>query len=187
MDILQYTEYVNTHTDEIATYVDECFEQSKDFIKTKLIREIREYLSPIPFHYVRRYNHDPYDDSGILVRDGYVTLDQTITEFLQNEYSGNKEATYVSRMGWYYRTYEDELQDLTIEISAEIMRLAIRRYIENQFNACLSDNDFEDIWDTCDSCDEIYDNCVASDFFSSFSAIEFTDIGEMQLSNILKS
>lgn len=186
MDNSKYIDYVNTHVEEIAAYVDECFEQSKDSIKEKLIRLVRDYLSPVPIHYVIKNDHNPYDSSGILVEQGYVSLDQTVKEFLQNEYSGNKEATYTSGMGWNYNTYEDELHYDTMDIASNIMFSAICKYIEDQFHVSLSDEEFEDIVDSCGDFDEIYDNCIANEFFFGTSAVEFVGIENMLLKDIIK-
>lgn len=90
MDNSKYIDYVNTHVDEIAVYVDECFEQSKDSIKEKLICLIRDYLSPVPIHYVIKNDHNPYDSSGILVDQGYVSLDQTVKNFWRMSIVGIK-------------------------------------------------------------------------------------------------
>lgn len=186
MDNSRYIDYVNTHVDEIAVYVDECFEQSKDSIKEKLICLIRDYLSPVPIHYVIKNDHNPYDSSGILVEQGYVSLDQTVKEFLEDEYSGNKEATYTSGMGWNYNTYEYELHYKTINIAADIMFPAICRYIEDHFHVSLSDEEFEDIVDSCGDFDRIYDNCVATDFFFGTPAVEFVGIENMLLKDIVE-
>lgn len=186
MDNSKYIDYVNSHVDEITAYVDKCFEQSKDFIKIKLIRLIRDYLSPIPIHYVIKNDYDPYDSSGILIEQGYVSLDQTVKEFLQNEYSGNKEATYTSGMGWDYNTYGHELHYETINIAADIMYSAICRYIEDQFHVSLSDEEIEDIHDSCEDFDRIYDNCIANEFFFGTPAVEFVGIENMLLKDIVK-
>ena len=186
MDNSKYVDYVNSHIDEIAEYVNECFKQSKDFIRAKLIRQIRDYLSPIPIHYIEKDDNNPYDCSGALVEDGYISLNQTVTDFLQNEYSGNKEATYISGMGWSYNTYEDELHYYTIELAAEIMFPAIRRYIENGLNEVLSDDKFDTIKTSCGEFDEIYDNCIANEFFFCQPAIDFCGIGNIQLDNLIK-
>ena len=61
MDNSKCVEYVNSHVDEIAGYVNECFDQSKEFIKARLIRRIRDELSPTPVHYEIKYVYDPYD------------------------------------------------------------------------------------------------------------------------------
>ena len=92
----KYIEYVDSNTEKIASYVNSCFEQSKDFIRAKLIREIRGYIIPPPVHYVWEYDGNPYDCSGIIVENGVIDLNQTVKEFLENEYSGNQEPTFTN-------------------------------------------------------------------------------------------
>lgn len=183
----EYVEFVNSHTSEIAAYVNECFSLSKDYIRVKLIRKIKEYITPLPIHYVwQEDDWNPYDCSGKIVQEGLISLNQTVDEFLENEYSGNKEATYISGMGFSYNTYGDELHYDIIEIAYEIMICSIRRYIEQAFNILLTDEDLEDISIECREFDDIYDDCIASDFFSYESAVEFVGIGGMKLSELGK-
>lgn len=186
MDISIYIEYVNSNVEDIANYVNTCFETSKDFLKMKLITEIRKYIYPLPIHYLWKPDENPYDCSGIIVEDGFINPNQTVIEFLENEYSGNKEATYISGMGWRYNTYEDELFSYTIELAADIMFPAICKCIEKEFSVSLSEDDFEQIKESCGEFDEIYDNCIASDFFFASLAIEFTGIENMKLTAIQK-
>lgn len=184
MNNSKYVEYVNSHVEEIAKYVNDCFEESKDSIREELIEIISGYLTPIPTHYVHEDDDNPYDHSGVIVEDGDVSLDQTISDFLENEYSGNQEATFMSHMGWNYNTYGDELSDETIRIAGDIMFPAIKRYIEKHFNISLSDEEFEDIRFKC--FDSIYDECIASDFFFVAPAIEFVNIGNIKLTDIVE-
>ncbi|WP_026506220.1 hypothetical protein [Butyrivibrio sp. NC3005] len=186
MDNSKCVEYVNSHVDEIAGYVNECFDQSKEFIKARLIRRIRDELSPTPVHYEIKYVYDPYDHSGILVEDGYISLEQTVGEFLENEYSGNKKATYESGRGWNYLTYGDEISYDTLDMASDIMFSAIRRHIENHFGENLSDDELEDIRESCSDFDDIYVDCKAYDFFCSMGAAEFVGIEDMQLKDIVK-
>lgn len=185
MDNIQiYINFINTKNDKIAEYVNECFYSSKDFIKEKLIEQIRKYLTPLPIHYEWEDDGCPYDISGQIRPNGKISLNQTISEFLENEYSGNKEATYISGMGFYYNSYGDELSYFTTKIAAEIMFSAIQKYIENHFYITISEEEFQLIRDKCEGFDDIYDNCLAFDFFSYEPAIEFTDIGNILLSQI---
>lgn len=186
MDNSKYIEFVNTHTDEIASYVDKRFEETKDFIRVKIIKEIRAYLTPVPPHYELKYDGNPYDHSGVLVKNGYISLDQSVMSFLENEYSGNKEATYTSGMGWNYYTYEKELQFSTIDIASSIMFPAIRTYIESSFDINLSDEDFQEIQDACRDFDDIYDHCIASSFFFGTPAVEFVNIENIPLKALIK-
>ena len=179
-----FIKYIEDNNENISKKVNEQFELSKDFIRAKLLREIRDYLSPIPVHYEWAHDGCPYDYSGIIIEDGLVDTDQTISEFLENEYTGSKEATYISGMGFHHRHYGEDLSYLTLEIAGDIMRSSIRMQLKEAFNCKLSDTIFSDIMDICH--DDIYDNCIAYDFFSHEPAIEFVGIGDRKLSQLIK-
>lgn len=185
MDIQQYANYVNSHVEEIARCVDVHFEKNRRQIRSKIVKEIKRYITPLPVHFEIKRDNNPFDCSGVLVEDGNITLNQTVTDFLQNEYTGNKTATYMSGMGWSYDTYEDELGYLTLEIASEIMLSAIRKHIESHYCVKLSDDEFEDIRCACYEFDDIYMACIANEFFSSLEAIKFVGIGDIKLSSFV--
>ncbi len=182
--IEQYGSYIKEHLDEIVKMVDEQFILSKDFIRAKLIKEIKGYLSPIPVHYKWMYDGCPYDRSGILIEDGYVDTNQTVLEFLQNEYNGNKRASFMSGCGFFYDTYGEELSYCTLEIAGDILYCSVRRALEEFYHTNLSDEMFEELMDEWQ--DEIYTNCLADEFFSYELAIEFVNIGDIKLFQLIK-
>lgn len=175
---------VKDHTDAIAERVNEQFQIEKESIREKLLHEIKEYITPIPIHYKWEHDGCPYDDSGILEPNGTVNLNQTIAEFLENEYTGQKVATYISGSGFYYLNYGDELSYLTREIESDILERTTRKYLEELFDERIPDDVFEEI--ICDYHDDIYDNCLAFEFFSYEAAMEFVDIGNMKLSDLVE-
>lgn len=184
-NIQQYANYVNSHVEEIARCVDARFEKDRIQIKGKIVEEIKSYITPLPVHFEIKRDNNPFDRSGVLVEDGDVTLNQTIMDFLQNEYTGNKTATYMSGMGWSYDTYEDELGYLTLEMSYEIMILTIREHIESHYCVKLSDDEFEDIKCACYDFDDIYMDCIANEFCCPLEAIKFVGIGDIKLSSFV--
>ena len=183
-DIVQCAEYVNENVTKIAENVNKKFYRDKDYIKKQLIMTIQSFLSPIPVHYYWVYDGCPYDYSGILVKDGFVSLEQTVDEFLSCEYSGNKESTYISRFGFSYNSYGDELSYVTLDIGIKIMDTCIREQIENHFRRKISEEELECIREECNNFDDIYINCLASEFFSYEVAIAFVDIGKLMLNEI---
>ena len=78
------------------------------------------------------------------------------------------------------------VRQYTLELAADIMLPAIRRCIEMEFSVNLSDDDFEQIKEDCNEFDAIYDNCIASDFFFGYPAIEFAGIENIKLKAIQK-
>ncbi len=186
--ISKYADYVNANSKLIAEYVDDCFEESKNDIKLMMLSKIKTYLTPIPIHYELDYDDyewNPYDHSGVLKPNGYIDLNQTISNFLKEEYSGQREPTFVSCCGWRYNTYDDELNWHLRDMVMGIMYSAIRHCLEFVFDIQISDDEFWDIKD-CDYFEDVEEECLAADvFFSCESMIEFTGIGDMLLSDVI--
>ena len=78
-----YVDYVNSNIDELAKYVNKCFDSAKASIKNTLLDSIKSSLKPLPPHYDWEPGDCPYDHSGIIVQNGFVSLDQTVSEFLE--------------------------------------------------------------------------------------------------------
>lgn len=121
----QCIDYIKQNEDEIAEYVNSLFLAQKDVIREQLLESLAAMLNPIPTHYEWRSNDCPYDYSGELYEDGKVSLEQTVSEFLESEYTGASRATYVSHYGLSYNTYGDSLSDDTLEIGCSPMELKI--------------------------------------------------------------
>ena len=180
----QCIEYINNNYEEIVNAVDTQFTVTKEFITAKILCEVRKYITPIPEHFVWENDGCPYDYSGIIRVDGVVDLNQTLYEFLENELTGAKKATYISNYGFHYTTYGDILSYFTLEIAEYILQKTTKQYLEEKLDVCLSEQEFQDVMDDCH--DIIYDECIASDFFLWEGAIEFLNIGERSLISIAK-
>jgi hypothetical protein len=185
LDISKCAEYINANVDAIAKVVDVRLEESKSDIRKKLVFKLKDYVTPVPVHYVWKYDGDPYDSSGIIVSDGNVDMDQTVQDFLDNEYTGNREATYLSHMGWNYITYGEDLSYDTLAIGNEILLSVIFEHLYAKFGVSLSDDDLFDLRDECNNFDDIYENCLVYEFFMSNAAIEFVGLTDIKLVDVL--
>lgn len=184
----QCIDYIKQNEDEIAEYVNSLFLAQKDVIREQLLESLAAMLNPIPTHYEWRSNDCPYDYSGELYEDGKVSLEQTVSEFLESEYTGASRATYVSHYGLSYNTYGDSLSDNTLEIGCSIMTDGIKDFVQrNAGIPCerFSREEFFDIKTECNEFDPIYDECRASDFFWATAAVEFAGIDKMTLKEVL--
>lgn len=179
----KYIDYIEANYMQMAQNVNKQFELSKEFIRASIIREIKEYLTPIPIHYEWELDDCPYDYSGIIIQDGYISLNQTVSSFLENEYTGDKEATYESGMGFKYWTYGDKLEYLTRNIGEEILQSSVKYQLEQKFDTVISDEIFELVMDC--SHDKVDDYCLSGDFFFCNTAIDFVGIGDMSLRQIV--
>lgn len=170
----QCIDYIKQNEDEIAEYVNSLFLAQKDVIREQILESLAAMLNPIPTHYEWRSNDCPYDYSGELYEDGKVSLEQTVSEFLESEYTGASRATYVSHYGLSYNTYGDSLSDDTLEIGCSIMTDGIKDFVQrNAGIPCerFSREEFFDIKTECNEFDPIYDECRASDFFWATAAV----------------
>ena len=176
----EFTQEVNT--------LHSLFLAQKDVIREQLLESLAAMLNPIPTHYEWRSNDCPYDYSGELYEDGKVSLEQTVSEFLESKYTGASRATYVSHYGLSYNTYGDSLSDDTLEIGCSIMTDGIKDFVQrNAGIPCerFSREEFFDIKTECNEFDPIYDECRASDFFWATAAVEFAGIDKMTLKEVL--
>lgn len=177
-------ENIKDHTVEIAKKINEQFELEKDSIKKQLLDEIKGYITPVPSHYEWTRGDCPYDDSGEIYVDGLVSLDQTIADFLENEYTGEKEATYQSRHGFYYECYGDQISYLLKEIKENIVQKTVKKYVEELFGEEISEDDLFRIFEEYYS--EIYAESIAFDFDFYGDAVKFTGIQNMKLSELVE-
>ncbi|MBQ7431330.1 hypothetical protein [Butyrivibrio sp.] len=185
MEYEQYAEYVANNTGMFAEEVNKSFERSKDLIKGRILNEIRKNLTPIPEHFEWSRGECRYDSSGYLKEKGLISLNQTLYDFLNNEYTGASMPTYESGHGLNYCTYGDDLSIFTLDLACNYMRQTIKSIIESKFNISLTEDDMLTIGEGCDDYDRIYDACIASEFFFWEGPVEFCGIGGMQLSDII--
>lgn len=105
---------------------------------------------------------------------------------MENEYTGNTTATYTSGYGLQYDTYGDVLSYYTFEIGYDIMSSAIQRQLEKKFYTDISPEAFKCISDSCSEFEDIYGDSIAYEFFSYETPIEFTEISDLMLSEIIR-
>lgn len=179
--VQQYVDFVNDNTDLICREVDSELESSKDFIKKEILECVSSLIHPIPMHYERYFGDCPYDDSGNILPDGRISLYQTIKDFLENEYVGTREATYVSHFGFNYPTYDKVVSEDTLNIATTIMSCTIQNLLEKHFNTKLSDDEIEIISGACCDFEDVYVGTHVSDFFYAEYAVEFCGIADTML------
>lgn len=183
-NIQKYIDFVKSHEKQIVEFVDQQFDDHKEELQEKILKIITGYIIKLPDHFEWSYDGCPYDFSGEINKDGKISLDQTILDFLENEYTGEKTATYTSGYGFYYERYGDKLSYKTLEIGCNCMKKAIRDYIESSFNEKLTDEEFETIGDGFANFDSIYMYSITNDFFEYEGTIEYLEIGDKKLSEL---
>lgn len=149
--------------DEISEEINEEFEKRQ--------KSINHYLSVIVAlcfgtnitdiqKYDILYGTCPYDFSGELRANGYLTKDTTIEEFLEN-YTGNWMPTFESHYGKNWRTYNDELAEEGFALAEYIMKTVLQKKISEIDD--LNEDELDELMDLI--YDNFFDNSVVSDYF----------------------
>lgn len=180
--VKEIDDIIRSNCEQIALLVNLRFEECRAYLRGRVLAHIKKFLTPLPAHFVWERGSCPYDSSGELKRDGNVSLDQTISQFLEEEYSGSSEATYISGCGLNWNSWGDELHYETNEIGYTVMKEVLLSYLEEKMHRPVSEKDLCYV-DT----DPVYDLCYASDFFFYEAAIDFLGIGDMLLSSLFKN
>ena len=141
-------------------------------------KDIRLYLSIIagteycrdgrmPVHYEWRASNCQFDFSGSLHPKGRISPRITLGEFLAEEYTGDRKASYISGCGWNYPTYGDDLSYFTLAVGEQIMEQVLCRYV----NFCTLSR--EEQYELRDEIHDIfYDNTLINEFFWAESLFE---------------
>lgn len=185
MNLDMYLNYINSHMADIAKYTDNYFERLKDYIYRELKSEIISYITPVPTHYEWEWDGCPWDNSGQLREEGKISLDQTVEQFLMEEYTGNKIASYCSGCGFFWLKYKDILEYKVRELSVVLMVKAIKEYLEKEFSCVLSRQDMDDLWDITDCWNDIYDYSMLLTFDIDTEAVKFVGLDTVKLYSLI--
>lgn len=182
-----FADYIENNCESIAKEVDREFENQKGKIRKEIVNEIARYLDPVPPHYEWYDDGIPWDHSGDLRKEGTVSLDQSVEDFLEHEYTGNWTPTFESHYGKMYDTYDTNLSYTTYEIGYTIMTDVILKSLNRAFNCSLTEKDafgYNGIFLT-DYFDPVYEQCQAFEFFFASEACKYVGILNMSLQDII--
>lgn len=181
----KYSRYIkdnlDTVTEKVTKYFDEKEEDSVGFILEKIRRAAMNAV-----HYEWKTDDCPYDSSGVIVKNGKVDKDISIEKFLNNEYTGTKEATYTGGYGFAYNNYDDIISLDTQELAEKLMRNSIEQQLQEAFSDDVIDDEIvEDV--TFQYHDNIYNNCPATEFFTCTGSLRYYGVDlDMTLEKLYK-
>lgn len=171
--IQKYAKFVKEHEKEITSFVDQYFEVKKNEIREKILNDIKSYLDPIPDHYEKCH--------GKLKKNGKISLDQTVFEFLE-EYMGTCFMDNYEKFGNIFEVI------ISSEIGYNYMKNAIKNYLEVSFNEKITNEDLGNICDECSYFAPIYCNSVTNEYGSSYKHIlKALKIGDKKLSELIEA
>lgn len=184
--IRKYIEYIDANFRFLCSSINKKFEETKDYSRKHFIKIIASMIDKDTIHYewIPSNNWEPWDHSGELKKDGLIDLSQTIYSFLNDEYTGQWTPSYTPGSGKNYITYGDDLSYDTLNYANNILKNTVLHLLEEHFCEKIDGDLFVDIMD--ERFDDIYTSCIASDFFCWEGAVDFYDIGNYKLKDILK-
>lgn len=182
----KYVKYVEENLDEVVAKVTDFFDEKIMELSETILDMVRQKAANA-IHYEWEYDGCPYDYSGIIEEKGMVDPDISIEEFLEDEYTGDKEATFCSGRGFHYNNFDDELSHDTLDLAEKVMRESVMYQLQEVFPDDAIDEKITDevVWECHDA---IYSNCPANEFFSCIGALGYCNVDiEMPLTVLLET
>lgn len=167
--IKKYICFVQEHNKEVVKKVTEKFNENRDDITREIFRLIAKKAENAK-HYIWEPDNCSYDHSGLIKEDGTVDKGITIREFLENEYTGNKIATYESGCGFSYNTFDDEISYDTLDIAYRIMKESVTEQLRSFFKEDIDEKNVDIAFETI--YDDVYVDSPAYNFFSCVGALD---------------
>lgn len=173
-DFLKASEYANKNRKNIVESVKENLQKSE--IRKEIANDVvymfskeTEYAEwycdePIKFpHFVWRNTNDSYDKSGYLIEQGFVSEDKNFIDFLKEEYTGEKKATYRSGCGFEYPKYEEYIKhyvqhDIENFVVRDLVYKELLKVFPNLNEKELDDIFVNDLYHGCGVYEEKYEN-----------------------------
>lgn len=172
--IEKYVKYIEENLSEVTDKVSDFFDERTNDISSIILRWIKASAANA-IHYEWEPDDCSYDSSGVIKEDGIIDKNISIMEFLENEYTGAKEATYTSGRGFHYTSYDDMFSYRTLELGEKMMRDAVKDFLNEKF--CSDNVDEKDAENVILEChDIIYDNCPATKFFTCAGALIYCSV-----------
>lgn len=185
--IKQYGDFVTEHAIEIAQKTDELLYERRPELRELVQDLIIGSIDDEMIHY-EKYWDDwcTWDCSGEIRPNGHIDLNLTIEDFLENELTGARMATFTSGCGWNYLTYGDDIEDDIRDWSYNVMRDAIQESIEKEFDVSMPDKELDNVFYTIDDAiEEISEESEVNEFFWWNHAVDVVGIGNVKLKDIL--
>lgn len=155
---------------DIVDFIKQYLNSNKSKISAGIFSILRGTISKYTNHYVWEVGDCEYDHSGEIHRDGYVDNKISISDFLENEYTGQSVATYISHYGLHYETCEDVF---TQDVSYYMYELMLDLIVEFFETYCCTKIDKDDLFDVTD---DVYEGTEICYFDCIETIVEYTGI-----------
>lgn len=146
---------------DIVNFIKQYLTDNKTEISNKIFTILRDTILTYKDHYTWECGDCEYDYSGEINRDGNIDTSISILNFLENEYTGEKFATYVSNYGWHYETCGDVFTQDTSHYMYELMLDLIVKFFDIYCCTVINKDDLFDLTDDVYEGTEIcYFDCI---------------------------
>lgn len=187
--IKKYADFINNHHASLVYQINTELDIQMEELRKEFLKQINYYLTTpeLPAHYVEDHSYDPpYDHSGELVKEGQISTEITVKEFLEDEYNGDTRASYCSGCGFFHDTYSESLRSFTLEYGCNLMYRIIRENINKEFKVTISDEEFDELYDEMGCFDDIYDDTRINEFFFPEIVAQMCGIDNLKLSEVIE-
>lgn len=140
MNTEKYINFINSHPAEAGKAILKEFVSTEEKTRNMVICKLKSYLIPTPEHFVRES-----DDCDELTPDGLVSLDQTVYQFLEDEYISAKKIPYADGREMFFTTYGNDFTRFSNNIVDKAITDGLKNYLEDNFKVSLSENDVNKI------------------------------------------
>lgn len=169
---------------ELEIIITDYLLEKKQWMKLQVLEEIKKIALSKPYHYEWILGDNARDWSGYLTKNGKINFSQSISDFLRNEFTGEKTPTYNKYYGWYYKTYSDKLDEFISEMVADIVNDTTRKYLQEVGGEYTEEDIISFI------VNELEEVLVNNDIYFQLEIesekFEFFDIGDIIVSELLE-
>lgn len=166
--VQKYNEYINAHANDIITYVDQYFNNSKDKIKQDVLE--------ITYNLLMQF-----------ASTEKISQDQTIHTFLEEEYKEDNISTFeFGESEYVFCTYGDELNNRISQYGYNIMKQLIKKYLEDHLKESIADYNFKELENESCGFDIILGDSIAIKFDCYDFVFEFVGINDQLALNDIK-
>lgn len=167
---------------DIIDFIKQYLSDNKTEISSKIFTILRDTILTYKDHYVWESGDCEYDYSGEIHKDGIIDNSISISNFLENEYTGNTFATYISHYGLHHETCCDVFTQDTDHYMYELMLDLIVKFFDTY---CCTVIDKDDLFDVTD---DVYEGTEICYFDCIETITEYTGLNtDISIDDFLKN
>ena len=139
--------YIKENTDELFEVANSMAENAHiiNNVRESILSDVGKILQKPLKHYEWVPGDCTWDYSGEIEENGIIPLNITLEDFLENEYTGNSTATFISRYGLAYEQYGEYFANEMVGYFMNEISSYMRDYINGMCGTNLTEKEFNEI------------------------------------------